>query len=467
MIVNEKIVSIFSNILLSEIGYTGTIYPGLLRALNNESIYFSDIKFSYISLEANNIEHLEKILWFYSHHISDRMDSIAYSLVSKKDMLRMGRTDEIADFEFDYEAHKIAENIKRDIEKLKQSGFYHLILNTISTSITSDQQNSYEVSTSLSKIKIDNDFKIFLPDYNNIEIKLSPLPKALYFLFLRHPEGILLKHIYDYKEELLGIYKELVYFDDWETALESINKLTNPSNNSINEKCSRIKEAFVKHFEEKVAQNYYITGKRGKEKRVILDQELIIFEYENFKLKNSTIPRTIGKTIEESKQIAEQIEAIYKQGMDSLLNKEYWNAITFFDDTIKLNPFHCNSIIMKALCFFHLGNYKESEELNSLAISMNERSDIAYHNRGEARLLLNKHKECEEDFTHYLKYFDNKCKESYFIRGLARMETGNAKAACQDWFNSSELGHDKAKKYLKNHPEFKIKSLILEEKERF
>jgi hypothetical protein len=42
----------------------------------------------------------------------------------------------------------------------------------------------------LSKLVIDNNNRIFLPDFGNIEIKLRPLEKALYILYLNHPEGL-------------------------------------------------------------------------------------------------------------------------------------------------------------------------------------------------------------------------------------------------------------------------------------
>jgi hypothetical protein len=39
-----------------------------------------------------------------------------------------------------------------------------------------------------------------------MEIKMEPLTKAVYLLFLNHPEGILFKHLPDYRQELANIY---------------------------------------------------------------------------------------------------------------------------------------------------------------------------------------------------------------------------------------------------------------------
>ncbi|GEM_PF-4651730 len=39
-----------------------------------------------------------------------------------------------------------------------------------------------------------------------MEITMYPLPKAVYFLFLRHKEGILFKNLTDYTKELTEIY---------------------------------------------------------------------------------------------------------------------------------------------------------------------------------------------------------------------------------------------------------------------
>ena len=48
-----------------------------------------------------------------------------------------------------------------------------------------------------------------LPDYNDMEIKMEPIVKAVYLLFLKHPEGIAFKCLPDYRQELAEIYTKL------------------------------------------------------------------------------------------------------------------------------------------------------------------------------------------------------------------------------------------------------------------
>ena len=130
----------------------------------------------------------------------------------------------------------------------------------------------------LSKLVITKKYEILLPDYNNMVIKMEPLVKAIFFLFLKHPEGILFKHLPDYRKELIDIYKDLRPLGLNSRSLQSIEDVTNPLLNSINEKCARIRAAFVKKFDEHLARNYFITGERGEAKKVVLPRDLVIWE---------------------------------------------------------------------------------------------------------------------------------------------------------------------------------------------
>ena len=132
-----------------------------------------------------------------------------------------------------------------------------------------------EERPTLSRLVVDKDYRIFLPNYNNIEITMQPLPKAVFFLFLQHPEGIQFKQLNNFFPELLEIYKHVGNREIEENILHSIGDITDPTKNSINEKCSRIREAFLKHFDAAYAQYYYITGKRGEPKKITLPRELV------------------------------------------------------------------------------------------------------------------------------------------------------------------------------------------------
>lgn len=136
----------------------------------------------------------------------------------------------------------------------------------------------FKTKAQLSRLIITKDYRILLPEYNDIEVKMEPLVKAVYLLFLKHPEGILFKGLTDYREELLDIYKKLKPMGLNKRTIQSIEDVTNPLLNSINEKCARIRSAFVKEFDESLAKNYYVTGERGEAKKITLPRDLVIWE---------------------------------------------------------------------------------------------------------------------------------------------------------------------------------------------
>lgn len=130
----------------------------------------------------------------------------------------------------------------------------------------------------LSRMVITPDYRIFLPDYNEMEIEMGALPKAIYFLFLRYPNGIIYKHMQDYYKELLNIYKQLRPNTDEARLNLTITKVVNPFGNALNENLARIRKAFVEKFDEHLANNYIITGERGSQYLIPLDRELITWE---------------------------------------------------------------------------------------------------------------------------------------------------------------------------------------------
>ena len=129
-----------------------------------------------------------------------------------------------------------------------------------------------------STLRVSKDYGIFLPDYHNMEIALPTLSKVVYFFFLRHFEGLRFKELVDYRGELLRIYCRISKREDLDKMEQSIDELVDSTRNSINEKCSRIRAAFVSRFSDDLVKNYYITGRSGEAKYIPLDRGLVIDE---------------------------------------------------------------------------------------------------------------------------------------------------------------------------------------------
>lgn len=139
-------------------------------------------------------------------------------------------------------------------------------------------ENKLKNQVKLSRLTITKDFRILLPDYDNMEIQMEPLNKAVYLLFLKHPEGIRFKDLPDYREELTQIYQRLRPLGLTERAIKSIDDVTDPTLNSINEKCAKIRAAFISKFDDSIARHYYVYGYWGMVKKIDLPEDLICWE---------------------------------------------------------------------------------------------------------------------------------------------------------------------------------------------
>ena len=128
------------------------------------------------------------------------------------------------------------------------------------------------------QLVVTEDYKVILADEANTEVKMEPLVKAVYLLFLSHPEGIVLKCLPDFRKELTQLYLLLRPAGLTDRVLQSIEDVTNPTLNSINEKCTRIRKEFSKILPRSVARYYAISGKRGEAKKIDLVRANVIWK---------------------------------------------------------------------------------------------------------------------------------------------------------------------------------------------
>ena len=125
---------------------------------------------------------------------------------------------------------------------------------------------------------VTEDYRIMLDGEKPVEVEMEPLVKAVYLLFLTHPEGIILKCMPDYQQELTYLYLLLRPCGMTDRVERSITDVTNPTLNSINEKCARVRKIFSDILPKSVAKYYVISGKRGEVKKIDLVRANVIWK---------------------------------------------------------------------------------------------------------------------------------------------------------------------------------------------
>ena len=195
-----------------------------------------------------------------------------------------------------------AQEIKRLVGQLQAEGRSDLLLKAIGVPLL-EELRIEAAKSKLSRLVITEDYRFLLIDYNK-EVELQPVHKAVYLLFLAHPEGIEFKRLADYREELTRYYMATAKMMDKEKIIESVDHLVNPLDNAINEKCSRIKKVFLSLMDEYSASYYIISSHTQKHfagssriwyerlKVVTLPRELVVAEETNIEYDNIIFSKT-------------------------------------------------------------------------------------------------------------------------------------------------------------------------------
>ena len=161
-----------------------------------------------------------------------------------------------------YTPEELVEQLKMLTQQLQAAGRTDLLLKAIGVPML-EELRIEAAKGQLSRLTITQDYRFVLTDYG-LEVELQPVHKAVYLLFLAHPEGIEFKRLADYREELTGYYMQTAKMMDKEKIMEGVEHLVNPLDNAINEKCSRIKKAFLELMDEYRASYYIISGHTQK-----------------------------------------------------------------------------------------------------------------------------------------------------------------------------------------------------------
>lgn len=181
-----------------------------------------------------------------------------------------------------------AQELKMLVNQLQAEGRKDLLLKAIGVPLL-EELRIEAARGKLSRLVITKDYRFLLTDYDR-EVELQPVHKAVYLLFLAHPEGIEFKRLSEYREELTRYYMATAKLMDKEKIIEGVDHLVNPLDNAINEKCSRIKKVFLDMMDEYTASYYIISSHTQRQmagssriwyqrlKVITLPRELIVYE---------------------------------------------------------------------------------------------------------------------------------------------------------------------------------------------
>ena len=125
-----------------------------------------------------------------------------------------------------------------------------------------------------SRIRITGNLRIYVGVQ---EVRVRPMAKCVLLLFLKHPEGIVLKNITDYADELASLYRRLSRSDSPDIIEDRVRRLLDIcSNNSLNLNISRANAAMAGLVDE--PELYTIKGSAGRPKTIRLSRSLVVWE---------------------------------------------------------------------------------------------------------------------------------------------------------------------------------------------
>jgi hypothetical protein len=276
----------FLQSVISKLNLPNFKSPALLR--NRESVSYNSFEYSIYSFDDRDLR-VQFENYFINLQRANDNTNVLYQLRRAWEHPEGPTSDEL----FDEKANILADDIIQKINYLKSEGLNSLVaeialrmmdgldpllLKEINSSIKLPELNSSIIPVT-SRLRIEwtskYDFQIILPDYGNMIVDMPRLPKALFYFFLQHPEGVLFDKLSEYEDELMSIYSRISNLSDKDEIRNNVKRLIEPFDNSINVNCSRIKGAFVKLIDEKLAINYFVTGNRKEPKKIKLSRDLV------------------------------------------------------------------------------------------------------------------------------------------------------------------------------------------------
>ena len=152
----------------------------------------------------------------------------------------------------DEDAASIVAQIKTLLGQLKSKGVTDKEIDSL---LTGQQQPG--------RAYINKKGMLVLPDAGGVQIKLTPMERTLYILFLRYPDGINADELWRYWDELCEIYGSQTIYDDIDIIEDAVEGICDEEKVTWYTNVSRIKRKISDKLGKRAAEQYII--RRGED----------------------------------------------------------------------------------------------------------------------------------------------------------------------------------------------------------
>jgi hypothetical protein len=261
-----------SQSLLDYFNYPGTVQKGLVA--NNSSLnhsfsvqYNSEVNIIEINQDYTSNQ-LDQFFDGYFNHIQSN-NGFLFEPIPYERSINYSPFEFVPDeIEFDNESKEEIQKVIDKLNEIRNNGNFIALLPILEKHLQDQKQNN----TKISRLHIDQDYRIWLVDYN-LEVKLSHLTKTIYFLFLAMEHKIHFSELIKHEKCLINIYKSISNQENFDKMLQSIDLLIRDKN-AIYVHLSRIKATFHKLVYQEIAEKYCVQGAKGVPKGILLPKTL-------------------------------------------------------------------------------------------------------------------------------------------------------------------------------------------------
>ena len=117
-----------------------------------------------------------------------------------------------------------------------------------------------------------------LLDYG-VTVKLNPMEKTLYTLFLKNEDGIYVDDFWKYYDELVEIYRKMTRFEDEDAILDAVDNVLDDSRVTLYANLSRIKKKITLAAGRAAADRYAILRGKDDVYRLAVPRNLVTGEF--------------------------------------------------------------------------------------------------------------------------------------------------------------------------------------------